>query len=179
MYQLATPHLPEADAGRGRSLPDHGSQSGRQHFPVRRLCRAVRSLRHRERQQRPAQSAGRTPPSGIWPAPAKPETLRGPPPDHKGSIGAWLYRQSLAGRAQASGLPPGARADLCVLDEQALSLPDLQNDDILDSAIFATSSPPVRHVMCAGQWRITNGHHPDEARLTRVFHATLRTLMAA
>ncbi|MBS1027074.1 formimidoylglutamate deiminase [Gluconobacter albidus] len=106
------------------------------------------------------------------------------PPDHKGSIGAWLYRQSLAGSAQASGLPlsglqPGARADLCVLDEQALSLPDLQNDDILDSAIFATSSPPVRHVMCAGQWRITDGHHPDEARLTRAFHATLRTLMAA
>ncbi|GAD08633.1 metal-dependent hydrolase [Gluconobacter frateurii NBRC 103465] len=86
--------------------------------------------------------------------------------------------------AQATGLPlsglqPGARADLCVLDEQALSLPDLQNDDILDSAIFATSSPPVRHVMCAGQWRITDGYHPDEARLTRAFHATLRTLMAA
>ncbi|GBD55473.1 amidohydrolase family protein [Gluconobacter wancherniae] len=47
-------------------------------------------------------------------------------PDHKGPIGAWLYRQSLAGGAQASGLPlsglqPGARADLCVLDKQALS----------------------------------------------------------
>lgn len=106
------------------------------------------------------------------------------PPEQKGSIGAWLYCQSLAGGAQAcgmslNGLQPGARADLCVLDERCLSLPDLQNDDILDSAIFATSSPPVRHVMCAGQWRITDGHHADEARLTKAFHATLRTLMAA
>ncbi|MBS1103198.1 formimidoylglutamate deiminase [Gluconobacter sp. Dm-62] len=106
------------------------------------------------------------------------------PPGQKGSIGAWLYHQCLAGGAQAcgvslDGLRPGARADLCVIDEQALSLPDLQEDDILDSAIFATSHPPVRHVMCAGQWRITDGHHADEVRLTQAFHATLRTLMAA
>ncbi|GBQ81223.1 N-formimino-L-glutamate deiminase [Gluconacetobacter johannae DSM 13595] len=106
------------------------------------------------------------------------------PAGRKGSIGGWLFQQSLKGGAQACGLPvaglvPGARADLCVIDEDALSLPDLEGDDLLDSAIFATSRPPVRHVMSDGRWRIIDGHHPDEKRITNAFRASLRDLMSA
>jgi len=106
----------------------------------------------------------------------------GRPTGTKGAIGTWLYEQSLRGGAQACGqsgwgITPGARADLCVLDSDALSLPHLQGDNVISSAIFAASRPPVRHVMCAGKWQIVDGRHADEERITAAFHKAVRTLV--
>ncbi|GCE82636.1 formimidoylglutamate deiminase [Komagataeibacter diospyri] len=105
------------------------------------------------------------------------------PEGEMGSVGGYLYRAAFEGGRQACGLPPsglvvGARADLCVLDPEKLSLPELQGDRILDSAIFACPTLPVRDVMCAGQWVVQDGRHPDHDGITRNFHRALAMLVA-
>lgn len=105
------------------------------------------------------------------------------PTTHLGSTGGWLYRESLKGGAQACGLSawglqPGARADLCVLDTEALILPDLMGDDVLDAAIFSQTAPIVQHVMCAGRWRVRNRQHLDAPALRHAFRLAVRPLLS-
>ncbi|GBR68967.1 N-formimino-L-glutamate deiminase [Gluconobacter kanchanaburiensis NBRC 103587] len=104
------------------------------------------------------------------------------PVDVLGSTGGWLYRQALEGGRQACGLDSwglvaGARADLCVLDEDLLPLPSLQSDAILDAAIFGSRQPPVKDVLCGGQWRVRDGRHVDHDAITTAFRRTVRTLL--
>ncbi|MBF0877176.1 formimidoylglutamate deiminase [Gluconobacter cerevisiae] len=99
-----------------------------------------------------------------------------------GSTGGWLYRQALDGGRRACGLESwglvaGARADLCVLDEDLLPLPDLQGDAVLDAAIFGSRQPPVKDVLCAGQWQVRNGRHLKQEIVTTAFRRTVRTLL--
>lgn len=105
------------------------------------------------------------------------------PQNTLGSTGGWLYRQALTGGAQSCGLAQwglveGARADLCVLDIGRLPLPDLEGDAILDAALFSVPALPVKHVMCAGAWRIRDGRHPQQEQLTQQFHKVVRTLFS-
>jgi len=99
-----------------------------------------------------------------------------------GSTGGWLYRQVLDGGRQACGLESwgllaGARADLCVLDEDLLPLPYLQDDAVLDAAIFGSRQPPVKDVLCGGQWRVRDGRHVNHDAVTAAFRRTVRTLL--
>lgn len=105
------------------------------------------------------------------------------PQNELGSTGDWLYRQALAGGAQACGLAQwglveGARADMCVLNTECLPLPDLQGDAILDAALFSVPALPVKHVMCAGAWRIRDGRHPHQEALTQQFHKVVRAIFS-
>ncbi|KDE19774.1 N-formylglutamate amidohydrolase [Acetobacter aceti 1023] len=105
------------------------------------------------------------------------------PQNTLGSTGGWLYRQALTGGVQSCGLAQwglveGARADLCVLDIGRLPLPDLEGDAILDAALFSVPALPVKHVMCAGAWRIRDGRHPQQEQLTQQFHKVVRTLFS-
>ncbi|MBW4021781.1 MAG: formimidoylglutamate deiminase [Proteobacteria bacterium] len=101
--------------------------------------------------------------------------------DATGSVGSALWRAALAGGATALGQPtgviaPGFRADLLVLDRDRLVQPDAEADDILDAAIFGGSALPVRDVMVAGLWRVTAGHHAQEAQARAAFVAALRRM---
>lgn len=105
------------------------------------------------------------------------------PQNELGSIGGWLYRQALAGGAQSCGLAQwglveGARADICVLDTDRLPMPDLEGDAILDAALFSVPALPVKHVMCAGSWRIREGRHPQQEYLTQQFRKVVRTIFS-
>jgi formimidoylglutamate deiminase len=86
------------------------------------------------------------------------------------STGIWLYRQALAGGAQACGrsiaaLEPGRRADIVVLDPEHPALCGRDRDALIDSWIFCAAGNPVRDVMIGGQWVVRDGKHYREDKI--------------
>ncbi|GBQ12002.1 formimidoylglutamate deiminase [Swaminathania salitolerans] len=103
------------------------------------------------------------------------------PSDMLGSVGRYLYDSALEGGTRACGhaggrIAPGTRADLCILDEAAMALPDLEQDAILDGMIFACPVVPVRDVMVAGEWVVRDGYHAGQDRIAAAFRETVRRL---
>lgn len=100
-----------------------------------------------------------------------------------GSTGGWLYRQAVAGGAQACGfgkwgLIEGARADICTLDIDKLILPHLEGDAILDAVLFSLPALPVEHVMCAGVWQVRDGRHSLQDKLTSQFRGVMSKIFS-
>jgi formimidoylglutamate deiminase len=98
------------------------------------------------------------------------------------STGALLWQQAAAGAALALGRPigqiaPGCRADLLVLDAEAPSLVGRADDLLLDGLVFAPGREMIRDVMVGGIWRIQDGHHGAEQRITAGYRRTLRRLL--
>jgi formimidoylglutamate deiminase len=86
------------------------------------------------------------------------------------SVGETLWRATLRGGTQASGLPVGelrggARADLIVLDDASPLLAARDERSVLDSFLFAGNTPLVRDVMCGGRWVVRDFHHHNEERI--------------
>lgn len=82
------------------------------------------------------------------------------------STGASLYRAAADGGARALGLPApapgiavGQRADLVVLDDDEPRLYGREDDELLDSYVFATSGRAVRDVMVAARVVVREGRH--------------------
>ncbi|MCG4255122.1 formimidoylglutamate deiminase [Acetobacter senegalensis] len=103
------------------------------------------------------------------------------PGEAMGSVGRYLYDAALSGGAQAcrhggGALAVGQRADLCAVREDALSLPDLRDDAVLDSLIFARSAFPVNDVLCGGDWVVRDGHHIREGEISAAFRSAIRHL---
>ncbi len=97
--------------------------------------------------------------------------------------GAWLYRQALAGGAQALGRPigalaPGHRADLLVLDAEHPLLAARQGDAWLDALVFAGNANPIRDVLVGGRRVVANGRHLAEDEIQRRYLAALKELTA-
>ncbi len=97
--------------------------------------------------------------------------------------GAWLYRQALAGGAQALGRPigaleVGARADWLVLDGAHPLLACREGDAWLDALVFAGNANLIRDVMVGGRWCVREGHHPDEERIAEAYRSSLKELSA-
>jgi formimidoylglutamate deiminase len=98
------------------------------------------------------------------------------------SVGQRLYRQALAGGAQALGRPIGAlevgrRADLLVLDPDHPEVAAMPPERLLDAVVFAGNRNPVRDVMVGGQWVVQEGRHKHEARVQAAYAATVRQLL--
>lgn len=94
-----------------------------------------------------------------------------------------LVEAALRGGAQASGrmvgrIAPGCRADLVVLDADDPALAARDGADLLDTAVFATDRPPIRHVMVGGIWRIRDGAHAAELGIAQAWRKALRRLLA-
>ena len=99
------------------------------------------------------------------------------------SVGALLYRGALTGGVQALARPigrlaAGARADLLVLDDDSPALYGREGDVLLDAAIFAGSTNPVRHVMAGGSWVVRDGRHHREAPVFAAYKAAIDALQA-
>ena len=95
------------------------------------------------------------------------------------SVGETLYRQALAGGAQASGRPVGGlavgqRADLVVLDPNHPSLLGRERDAWLDAYVFCAHGNPVRDVMVGGEWVIRDGRHALENVIAQRYAVALR-----
>ena len=99
------------------------------------------------------------------------------------SPGTFLWRQALAGGAQAlgqsiGGLAPGHEADLIVLDDSHPALIGRRDDLALDSLVFAAARGAVRDVMVGGRWVVREGHHAEEQRITAAYRRVAAELAA-
>ena len=97
-----------------------------------------------------------------------------------GSIGRSLLDATLAGGAQALGLPigrldTGYRADWCVLAPEAGALLET-GDDLADQFIFAPRGSMIRDVFVGGRQIIADGHHPKEIAIAEQFTRTIAAL---
>lgn len=91
--------------------------------------------------------------------------------------GAW------AGGAQASGrrigrLATGFRGDIVVLDTEHAALVGREEDDALDSWLFAGDSSPVRDVFVGGVQTVDGGRHVLEDEIAGRYAAVARALGA-
>ena len=96
-----------------------------------------------------------------------------------GSVGQTLWSAALQGGAQASGTAPfgeGARADLLVLDDRSPLLAARDQNNVLDSFIFAGNTPLVRDVMANGEWMVKDFRHRDEDRIATRYRNCLDKL---
>ena len=95
------------------------------------------------------------------------------------SVGETLWRAALQGGRQASGMAPfdtGGRADLLVLDDQSPLLAARGPDNVLDSFIFAGSTPLVRAVIVNGEWVVRDFRHREEAGIGARFRACVERI---
>ena len=103
--------------------------------------------------------------------------------DGGSSVGAYLYRQALAGGACASGRPiagliAGQRADMLVLDAQHPDMIGKHGDAVLDSLIFANhGNSPIRDVMSGGKWVVREGRHTSEEKNAAGYSQALLNLL--
>lgn len=105
-------------------------------------------------------------------------------PATESSTGKALYDQALAGGAQALGqkvgrLAPGARADVVVLDGDAVILAGKTGDTVLDTYVFSGGREMVRDVYVAGTRVIHDRAHAAENKIAAAYHRTMRKLLAA
>jgi formimidoylglutamate deiminase len=96
-----------------------------------------------------------------------------------GSVGAALWKRSLAGGARAVGrdvgrIATGSRADMLVLDADHPVLIGKQGDLLLDAMVFAGNENPVRDVMIGGRWRVLGGRHEVEPGVRARFQQVMR-----
>jgi len=95
------------------------------------------------------------------------------------SVGQSLWEAALRGGAQASGIAQfgiGARADLLVLDENSPLLAARDQNNLLDSFVFAGNTPLVRDVMVDGEWVVRDFHHRDEERIAGRYRGCVEAL---
>ena len=91
-----------------------------------------------------------------------------------GSSAGRLFDLALSGGAAAaglgdSGLVPGARADLLVLDDRLPGLAGVPADYHLDALVYAVDGPALREVWVAGRRVVADGEHHAAATIAADF----------
>ena len=99
------------------------------------------------------------------------------------STGGAIFRDALAGGAQALGagpaaLAPGAAADLVALDGHHPALVARSGDALLDGWIFAAGRGAVDRVWRRGALLVSGGRHRDRDALRARYAGVLRDLLA-
>ena len=100
------------------------------------------------------------------------------------SVGAALWRDAVAGGAAAMGQPvgsiaPGHAADLVVLDPNHAALTDRNEDEILDSLVFAGLDSPVKEVRVGGKTVVQHGRHPAANAAATAYTAAMQQIRDA
>lgn len=90
------------------------------------------------------------------------------------SVGQNLWQKAASGGAQSTNsntgcLAVGKQADLLVLDDQQTRLYANNQQQLLDSLIFASRENTIKDVMVNGQWVVRNGIHPQQESSTELF----------
>jgi formimidoylglutamate deiminase len=96
--------------------------------------------------------------------------------------GARLWRDALAGGAQALGrrigrLAPGCRADLIRIDDRHPILAGCRGEGLLDALVFSGNANLVRDVMVGGRWVVRDGRHPRRNEIADAYRAVVRKLI--
>ncbi|HEX6110922.1 MAG TPA: formimidoylglutamate deiminase [Geminicoccaceae bacterium] len=92
--------------------------------------------------------------------------------------GARLWREALAGGAQALGrkvgrLAPGHRADLIRIDDRHPILAGRRNEALLDTLVFSGNAKLVRDVMVGGSWVVRDGRHRRRDEIAEAYRAAV------
>ncbi len=99
------------------------------------------------------------------------------------ATGGGLYRAALAGGAQAlgvqcAGLQTGASADIVSLNSRHPALAGRNEDEIIDSLIFAARGGAVDRVWRRGEITVRNGYHIARERIVERYRKTLAEIAA-
>jgi formimidoylglutamate deiminase len=99
------------------------------------------------------------------------------------STGARLYRDALAGGAQATGrrigaITAGHRADLVVLDSAHPDITAASGDRTLDAFVFVAGRAAIRDVFVGGARVVADGRHRARDAVTRRYVATMARIAA-
>ena len=106
--------------------------------------------------------------------------------DARVSTGRRLFDLAVSGGAQAlgrtgaggeTGLQPGARADIVVLDADAPLFAGQSTDTFLESWIFSGNQPVVTDVFVGGARVVAEGRHPREEAIAARYRNVLAELM--
>jgi len=95
--------------------------------------------------------------------------------------GAALYRQALAGGAQAVGvamgaIAPGQRADLLSIDPHHARLAGRNGDYLIDGLVFGQAQGAIRDVMVGGHWVVKDRRHDQGETTLKDFRDLLEGL---
>ncbi len=104
--------------------------------------------------------------------------------DGPGSVGNFLYQQSLTGGAAALGrncgkIAPGFLADLVVLDGQAACFEGTDPTGFLDQWVFAADDGLVRDLWSAGRHCVSEGRHVARERIEANYRAAIKSMLAS
>ncbi|MDQ0325764.1 formiminoglutamate deiminase [Rhodopseudomonas julia] len=99
------------------------------------------------------------------------------------STGRRLYEGAATGGAQALARPigrleVGCRADIVVLDQDHPTLVGREDDQLLDSYIFAGGPAGIADVYVGGEKKVEAGRHIARTEIRQRFAATMRQLVA-
>jgi formimidoylglutamate deiminase len=106
--------------------------------------------------------------------------------DSRVSTGRKLFDLAVSGGARAlgrtgvggeTGLRPGARADIVVLDAEAPIFAGQSPDTFLESWIFSGNQPVVTDVFVGGRRVVQDGHHPREDEIAARYRNVLSALL--
>ena len=97
-------------------------------------------------------------------------------------VGNALWQSAAVGGAQACGraagtLAAGMRADLVVLDADEPALAGLENEGVLEAAIFGPCRTPVRDTIIGGRFVVRNGRHVQRDLILRAYRAALARIL--
>jgi formimidoylglutamate deiminase len=103
--------------------------------------------------------------------------------ENEASVGRNLWQQAALGGAQSTNsntgeLAIGKQADLLVLNSSKIALFAHNDQNLLDSMIFASQQNMVNDVMVNGEWAIQNGKHHLEQETEQAFAQLLASLSA-
>ncbi|MBU6417569.1 MAG: formimidoylglutamate deiminase, partial [Xanthomonadaceae bacterium] len=94
------------------------------------------------------------------------------------SVGETLWAGALRGGRQAAGMREGSARDVIVLDDASPLFAARDEDDVLDTFLFAGNTPLVRDVMAGGEWVVHDFHHEGEDRIAADYRAAVEALAA-
>jgi formimidoylglutamate deiminase len=97
-------------------------------------------------------------------------------------VGNALWQSAAAGGAKACGraggtLAVGVRADLVVLDGDEPAFAGLEEEAVLEAAIFGPCRAPVRDTIIGGRFVVRNGRHAHGDAILRAYRAALARIL--
>jgi formimidoylglutamate deiminase len=100
----------------------------------------------------------------------------------EGSTGAMLWRHACSTGTRATGrnigaIEAGRRADIVVLDTSGALFLGREDDELMDTFVFAGTGREVRDVMVAGRWLVQEGRHFAETAIAAGYKRALSKIV--
>lgn len=103
--------------------------------------------------------------------------------DDEASSGAMLWRRACTAGTRAAArnigaIEAGRRADIVVLDTNGPLFVGRDDDDLIDTFLFAGTGHEVRDVMVAGRWLVQEGRHFAETAIAAGYKRAMQRILS-